>query len=100
MLRGAGFDPRSATAVARSALWTGIMLVMSEPGYHPELSGDERAETIRRDQIQLAMLPAATFPRLVECAERVMTRSTTTALASSCSSPGFTPSPTGSPGPS
>ena len=68
ILRNAGFDPRHASAIARSALWTGITLVMSEPGYHPELSADERAEMQRRNQIELAMLPAATYPRLVECA--------------------------------
>ena len=59
ILRGAGFDAQYASEIARSALWTGIMLVLSEPGYHPELSGDERAEWQRRNQIELAMLPAA-----------------------------------------
>src|SRR5262249_5263129 len=32
VLRSAGFDPRHASEVARNAMWTGIMLVMSEPG--------------------------------------------------------------------
>jgi TetR/AcrR family transcriptional regulator, tetracycline repressor protein len=68
VLRDAGFDPRYSSAIARSTLWTGITLVMSEPGYSPELSGDERAEQQRRNQIELAMLPAAQYPRLVECA--------------------------------
>jgi TetR/AcrR family transcriptional regulator, tetracycline repressor protein len=68
ILRGAGFDAEHATEIARSTLWTGIMLVMSETGYHPELSPDERAEFQRRNQIGLAMLPAAKYPRLVECA--------------------------------
>jgi len=68
VLRGAGFDPQHASEIARSTLWTGITLVMSEPGYHPELPADERAEMQRRNQIELAMLPAATYPRLVECA--------------------------------
>jgi AcrR family transcriptional regulator len=68
ILRGAGFDPRYASEIARSALWTGITLVMSEPGYHPELSAEEHAEKLRRNQIELAMLPAARYPRLVECA--------------------------------
>src|SRR6516165_2049716 len=36
ILRTAGFDARHASAIARSALWTGITLVMSEPGYLPE----------------------------------------------------------------
>jgi len=68
VLRGAGFDPRYASQIARSALWTGITLVMSEPGYHPELSDEEHAEQLRRAQIELAMLPAVRYPRLIECA--------------------------------
>jgi hypothetical protein len=68
ILLGAGFDPQQASEIARSTLWTGIMLVMSEPGWAPELSGDERAEEQRRNEIFLAMLPAARYPRLVECA--------------------------------
>jgi TetR/AcrR family transcriptional regulator, tetracycline repressor protein len=68
ILLGAGFDPEQASAIARSTLWTGIMLVMSEPGWAPELSGDERAEEQRRNEVFLAMLPAGRYPRLVECA--------------------------------
>jgi TetR/AcrR family transcriptional regulator, tetracycline repressor protein len=68
ILRGAGFDQDYATEIARSTLWTGIMLVMSESGNKPELSGDERTEFLRRSQLELAMLPAARYPRLVECA--------------------------------
>jgi AcrR family transcriptional regulator len=68
ILRAAGFDAVHASTIARSALWTGITLVMSEPGYHPDLTAEERAETQRRSQIELAMLPAAKYPRLVECA--------------------------------
>ena len=68
ILRSAGFDPQHASEIARSALWTGIMLVMSEAGYHPELSGDERAEFQRRNEVFFAMLPAARYPRLIECA--------------------------------
>ena len=68
ILRTAGFDPRHASTIARNALWTGITLVMSEPGYNPELSADERAEMQRRGRIELAMLPTAKYPRLVECA--------------------------------
>jgi len=68
ILLGAGFDSQQASEIARSTLWTGIMLVMSEPGWAPELSGDERAEEQRRNEIFLAMLPAARYPRLVECA--------------------------------
>ena len=68
ILRTAGFDPQHASMIARSALWTGITLVMSEPGYQPELSAEERAEMQRRNQVELAMLPAARYPRLIECA--------------------------------
>ena len=68
ILRGAGFDPAHAAEIARSTLWTGITLVMSEAGYKPELSAEERTEWNRRSQVELAMLPAARYPHLVECA--------------------------------
>ncbi len=67
ILRRAGFDPRYASKIAQSALWTGIMLVMSEPGLE-SLSAEERVEAQRRKQIVFATLPAARYPRLVECA--------------------------------
>ena len=67
VLRGAGFDPDTASAIARSALWTGIMLVMSEPGA-AWLTEDDRIEVQRKKQVTLASLPPAKFPRLVECA--------------------------------
>jgi len=68
ILRTAGFDATHASTIARSALWTGITLVMSEPGFMPELTAEERTEMQRRNQVQLAMLPTARYPRLVECA--------------------------------
>ena len=68
VLRRAGFDPLHASEIARSTLWTGITLVMSEPGYSPELSSEEREEMQRRNQVELAMLPASKYPRLIECA--------------------------------
>jgi hypothetical protein len=37
ILVSAGFDPQHASEVARSTLWTGISLVMSETGYGPDL---------------------------------------------------------------
>jgi len=73
ILRTAGFDPQHASAIARSALWTGITLVMSEPGYQPELSAEDRAEKQRRSQLELALLPAARYPRLIECAAPMTT---------------------------
>jgi AcrR family transcriptional regulator len=67
LLRSAGFSPQDASAIARNALWTGIMLVMSEPGI--ELIDDvERTELQRKKQVVLATLPPARYPRLVECA--------------------------------
>ena len=68
ILRGAGFDPQHAAEIARSTLWTGITLVMSEAGYKPQLSDEERTEWNRRSQLELAMLPTARYPRLIECA--------------------------------
>jgi TetR/AcrR family transcriptional regulator, tetracycline repressor protein len=67
LLRSAGFDPDAASAIARSALWTGIMLVMSEPGA-AWLTEDERVEVQRTKRVALASLPPAKYPRLVECA--------------------------------
>ena len=67
ILRTAGFSPLDASAIARSALWTGLMLVMSEPGI--ELIDEAaRVELQRKKQVTLAMLPPAKYPRLVECA--------------------------------
>jgi AcrR family transcriptional regulator len=67
ILRDAGFDPVYSSEIARSTLWTGLMLVMSEPGIE-ELAPEERAESQRRKQIVLATLPKVKYPRLVECA--------------------------------
>jgi TetR/AcrR family transcriptional regulator, tetracycline repressor protein len=67
LLRGAGFDPDTASAIARSALWTGIMLVRSEPGA-AWLTEEGRIEAQRKKQVALASLPPAKYPRLVECA--------------------------------
>lgn len=68
VLRGAGFDPVHASAIARSGLWTGITLVISEPGKHPGVPEDEKAEHRRKDLLALSLLPASTFPHVVECA--------------------------------
>ena len=68
ILRRAGFDPRQASEIARAALWTGLMLAMSEPGIEAGETEQERAEHQRRKQVELACLPADRFPRLVEAA--------------------------------
>ncbi len=67
LLRRAGFDPEEASSVARSALWTGLTLVMSEPGI-TAIDEGERAEIQRQSQVKLATLPLSKYPRLVECA--------------------------------
>jgi TetR/AcrR family transcriptional regulator, tetracycline repressor protein len=68
VLRGAGFDARYASAIARATLWAGIMLVRSEPGFEPGLSEAESAELQRKSHITLAMQPPDLYPRIVECA--------------------------------
>jgi TetR/AcrR family transcriptional regulator, tetracycline repressor protein len=68
ILRGAGFDAQHASEIAKSALWTGLTLVMSEPGFDARLSPPERAEAMRRKQVELASLPPDRYPRLVEAA--------------------------------
>ena len=72
LLRGAGFDPEQASEITRAGMWTALSLVMSEPGFEPDvkasLTDAERAEHQRRKQVKIALLPADQFPRLVECA--------------------------------
>jgi TetR/AcrR family tetracycline transcriptional repressor len=67
ILRTAGFSPEDASMAARSALSTGITLVMSEPGIEL-IDNTERAELQRKKQVVLATQSPAKFPRLVECA--------------------------------
>jgi TetR/AcrR family transcriptional regulator, tetracycline repressor protein len=68
VLRGGGFGTEDASAIARSALWTGLTLVMSEPGIEA-IDEAERIELQRQKKVTLATLPPAKYPRLVECAE-------------------------------
>jgi AcrR family transcriptional regulator len=68
ILGNAGFDPQHASEIAKSALWTGLTLVMSEPGFDPALSQADRAEIQRRKQVELASLPPDRYPRLVDAA--------------------------------
>jgi len=67
ILRTAGFSPEDASMAARTALWTGIMLVLSEPGIE-SLDDTERTEVQRKRQVTLATQSSAKFPRLIECA--------------------------------
>jgi hypothetical protein len=68
VLRRAGFSAEEASEVARSALWTGLTLVLSDPGFKPGVPPEDWAEAQRQRHIRLAMLPPDRFPRLVECA--------------------------------
>jgi TetR/AcrR family transcriptional regulator, tetracycline repressor protein len=68
ILHRGGFTPEQAAAIARNALWTGLALAMSEPGFEPGLTDEERSEHQRLSRIRLAMLPPDRYPRLVEAA--------------------------------
>jgi AcrR family transcriptional regulator len=68
VLQRGGFDPPHASEVAKAALWTGLTLVMSAPGFDPALAEPERAEMQRQSQVRLALLPLALYPRVVEAA--------------------------------
>jgi TetR/AcrR family tetracycline transcriptional repressor len=68
VLRGAGLNPEHASAIARNMLWTGLMLVMSQPGAKPGVSAEELAENVRRARVRMALLPADRYPYVVECA--------------------------------
>src|SRR5580704_6592034 len=68
VLHGAGFDQRHASAIARSTLWTGLMLRMNEPGTKPGMTEAELQEHLRQSHVRMAMLPADQYPRVVECA--------------------------------
>jgi TetR/AcrR family tetracycline transcriptional repressor len=68
VLGRAGFDTTQASEVARNTLWTGLMLVMSEPGYDPGIADEQRAEQQRRNYVRLAVLPPDRYPCLVEAA--------------------------------
>ena len=48
VLHRGGFDAEHAAEIARSALFSGIMLAMSEPGYEPSMSEPERREYMRQ----------------------------------------------------
>jgi len=68
VLHRAGFDAEHAAAIAKNALFTGITLVMSEPGFEPGMTEAERLEHLRLARVRLSLLPPDKFPRLVECA--------------------------------
>jgi AcrR family transcriptional regulator len=68
VLRRGGFDAEHAAAVTRNALWTCLMLTMSEPGFDLAMTKADRAEEQRKMRIRLALLPPDRYPCLVEAA--------------------------------
>jgi len=68
VLHRGGFDAEYSSAIARSALFTGVMLAMSEPGFGPGLTDAERVEHQRQARVRLALLPPDRFPRLIDAA--------------------------------
>jgi TetR/AcrR family tetracycline transcriptional repressor len=69
VLRRGGFDSKHAAAIARSALFTGIVLAISEPGFEPGMNDAERKEHMRQTRVRLSLLPPDRFPRTIESAE-------------------------------
>src|SRR5262249_32176896 len=68
VLHQAGFDPGHASEIARATLYTGLLLVMSEPGYDRALTAEQGADLQRRKLVELASRPPDRYPRLVEAA--------------------------------
>ena len=85
VLRRGGFDPEQAAEIARSALWTGLMLVMSE-GFKPGLTDAERTEEQRLARVRRTAPPTASRelsrPRS-RCRRAHPTSTTSSALTSS-----------------
>ena len=63
-----GFDAEYAAVIVRHALFTGVTLVMSEPGFEPGMTESEIAEHLRQMRVRLALLPPDRFPRTVAAA--------------------------------
>jgi len=68
VLHRGGFDAEYSAAIVRQALFTGVMLVMSEPGFEPGMTESERAEHLRQMRVRLALLPPDRFPCTVAAA--------------------------------
>jgi TetR/AcrR family transcriptional regulator, tetracycline repressor protein len=73
ILHRGGFDDRHAVEIARTALWTGLMLVTSAAPKDPSLTEAQRAEAQRQSRVRLALLPPDRYPCLVQAAADVVT---------------------------
>ena len=68
VLRRGGFDPQHAAEISRSALFTALTLVMSDPDSKPAKDATHKAEEQRKQHVRLALLPPDRYPCLVEAA--------------------------------
>jgi TetR/AcrR family transcriptional regulator, tetracycline repressor protein len=68
VLRRGGFEADYAVEVTRSALWTALMLVMSEPGFHPSMTAVQKKEEQRKTLVRFSLLPPEEYPCLVQAA--------------------------------
>jgi TetR/AcrR family transcriptional regulator, tetracycline repressor protein len=74
VLQRGGFDLEYSVAIMRSALFTGVMLVMSEPGFEPGETDADRTERLRQTRVRLALLPPDRFPLVVAAAGPLTSR--------------------------
>jgi len=68
VLQRGGFDLEYSAAIMKNALFTGVMLAMSEPGFEPGMTETERAEHLRQTRVRLSLLPPDRFPLVVAAA--------------------------------
>lgn len=68
VLQRGGFDLEYSAAIMRSALFSAVMMAMSEPGFEPGLTEDQRVERSRQTRVRLSLLPPERFPLVVAAA--------------------------------
>jgi TetR/AcrR family transcriptional regulator, tetracycline repressor protein len=68
VLQRGGFDLEYSAAIMKNALFTAVMLAMSEPGFEPGVTEAERTEHLRQTRVRLALLPPDRFPLVVAAA--------------------------------
>jgi TetR/AcrR family transcriptional regulator, tetracycline repressor protein len=68
VLRRGGFDPEHAAEITRSALFTALTLVMSDPDTKPAKDAAHKSEEQRKQHVRLALLPPDRYPCLIEAA--------------------------------
>jgi TetR/AcrR family transcriptional regulator, tetracycline repressor protein len=68
VLQRGGFDAEYSAAIMRNALFTAVMVAMSEPGFEPGRTKTERAEQQRQTRLRLSLLPPDRFPLVVAAA--------------------------------